>query len=168
MSISMYQASVPVLLHGLTSLQNIIGKAQAHAAEKQIEPAALTSARLFPDMFPMYRQIHVATVMAKNCALQLAEVEAPALDDNATTFDELRARIQTTIDYLNTLKPAQIDGTEGKRVVHKMRGESVEFTGLDYLHYFILPNFYFHITTAYNILRHNGVELGKRDFLGNR
>jgi hypothetical protein len=164
----MYQASVPVLLHGLTSLQNIIGKAQAHAAEKQIEPAALTSARLFPDMFPLYRQIYVATNMARNCAARLAGGEPPEAADNETTFDELRARIQKTIDYLQTFKPAQIDGSEERRVVHRMRNESVEFSGLDYLQYFVLPNFYFHITTTYNILRHNGVELGKRDFLGNR
>jgi len=167
MSISMYQASVPVLLHGLTNLQNIIGKAQAHAAEKQIDPAALTGDRLFPDMFPMYRQIYIATDLAKGCAARLAGLEPPVFDDTEMTFDELHTRIQKTIDYLKTFKAAQIDGSEERHIEQKTRNGSMEFKGLDYLCYFVLPNFYFHITTAYNILRHNGVELGKRDYLGN-
>lgn len=168
MSISMFQASVPVLVRGLTSLQAIIGKAQAHAAEKQIDPTVFTSARLFPDMLPLARQIHIATDTAKGCAARLADVEAPKFDDVEVTFDELHARIQKTIDYLNSFKPEQIDGSETRTITLKMRSGPIEFTGQSYLLSFVLPNFYFHVTTAYDILRHNGVELGKLDYLGAR
>ncbi|CAD6542281.1 hypothetical protein LMG27952_03899 [Paraburkholderia hiiakae] len=168
MSISMYQASVPVLARGLTNLQNIIGKAQAHAAEKQIDPSVLTGARLFPDMLPLMRQIYIATDTAKGCAARLAGVEPPKFDDVEVTFDELHARIQKTIDYLNAFKPEQIDGTEARSITLKMRSGPIEFTGQSYLLGFVLPNFFFHVTTAYDILRHNGVELGKLDYLGAR
>ena len=164
--ITQFQASVPVLLRGLGNLQQIIGKAQAHAAEKQIDPSVLTGARLFPDMLPLARQIHIVTDTAKGCAARLANVEAPKFDDVELTFDELHARIQKTIDYLKTFTPAQIDGSEERRITLKMRSGPIEFSGLSYLLYFVLPNFYFHITTAYDILRHNGVELGKLDYLG--
>ena len=166
MSITMFQASVPVLLHGLGNLQRILGKAQAHAAEKQIEPSALIGARLFPDMLPLARQIYIATDTAKGCAARLANMEAPKFEDVEVTFDELDARIQKTIDYLKTFKPEQIDGSEERSITLKMRSGPIELTGLNYLLYFVLPNFYFHITTAYDILRHNGVELGKLDYLG--
>jgi len=166
MSITMYQASVPVLIRGLTNLQTIIGKAQAHAAEKQIDPTVLTGARLFPDMLPLARQIHIVTDTAKGCAARLADVEAPKFEDVEVTFDELHTRIQKTIDYLVAFKPEQIDGTEARNVTLKMRTGPVEYTGLNYLLTFVMPNFYFHITTTYAILRHNGVELGKLDYLG--
>ena len=166
MSITLFKASVPALLHGLGNLQHIIGKAQAHAAEKQIDPSALTGARLFPDMLPLARQIHIATDTAKGCAARLADVEAPKFEDVEVTFDELDARIQKTIDYLKTFKPEQIDGAEERRITLKMRSGPIELSGLDFLIHFALPNFYFHITTAYDILRHNGVELGKLDYLG--
>lgn len=166
MSITMFKASVPVLLRGLRNLQHILGKAEAHAAEKQIDPSVLVGARLFPDMLPLARQIHIATDTAKGCAARLAEVEAPKFDDVEVTFDELDARIQKTIDYLQTFKPEQIDGSEERRITLKMRSGPIEFSGIDYLIHFALPNFYFHITTAYDILRHNGVELGKLDYLG--
>jgi uncharacterized protein len=166
MSITMYQASVPVLIRGLANLQTIIGKAQAHAAEKQIDPSVFTGARLFPDMLPLTRQIHIATDTAKGCAARLAAVEAPKFDDVEVTFDELHARVQKTIDYLKTFKPEQIDGSEERSITLKMRTGPIEFTGVNYLLAFVLPNFYFHVTTAYDILRHNGVELGKLDYLG--
>jgi hypothetical protein len=166
MSITLFQASVPVLLHGLRNLQHIVGKGQAHAAEKQIDPSVLTGARLFPDMLPFARQIHIATDTAKGCAARLANVEAPKFDDVEVTFDDLHARIQKTIDYLKTFTPEQIDGAEERRITLKMRSGPIEFSGLDYLRFFVLPNFYFHITTAYDILRHNGVEVGKLDYLG--
>ena len=166
MSISMFQASVPVLIRGLGNLQHIIGKAQAHAAEKQIDPTALTGARLFPDMLPFARQIHIATDTAKGCAARLADVEAPKFDDVEVTFDELHARIQKTIDFLKTFSAAQIDGSEERSITLKMRSGPIEFTGQNYLLYFALPNFYFHATTAYDILRHNGLAVGKRDFIG--
>jgi hypothetical protein len=166
MSISMYQASIPVLVRGLTNLQAILGKAQAHAAEKQIDPSVFTSARLFPDMLPLVRQVYIASDTAKGCAARLAGVDAPKYDDVELTFDELDARIQKTIDYLKEFKPEQIDGSEERHITLKMRTGPVEFTGLAYLLHFVLPNFFFHTTTAYGILRHNGVELGKLDYLG--
>lgn len=166
MSISMYEASVPVLVRGLTCLQAILGKAEAHAAEKQIDPSVFTGARLFPDMLPLVRQVYIATDTSKGCAARLAGVEPPKYDDVEVTFEELQARIQKTIDYLKEFKPEQIDGSEERAVTLKMRTGPVEFTGKNYLLQFALPNFYFHVTTAYDILRHNGVELGKLDYLG--
>ena len=168
MSISMYQASVPVLVRGLTSLQAILGKAEAHAAEKQIDPSVFIGARLFPDMLPLVRQVYITTDTAKGCVARLAGVEPPKYDDVEATFEELRARIQKTIDYVKEFNAAQIDGSEERTVTLKMRAGPVEFTGLNYLLHFVLPNFYFHITTTYDILRHNGVELGKLDYLGGR
>ncbi|MGZ2743993.1 DUF1993 domain-containing protein [Burkholderia stagnalis] len=166
MSISMYQASVPVLIRGLTSLQHILGKAQAHAAEKQIDPSVFIGARLYPDMLPLVRQVTIATDTAKGCAARLAGIEIPSYPDVEQTFDELQARLQKTIDYLKGFEAAQIDGTEDRQIVLKMRVGPLEFTGQSYLLGFVLPNFFFHVTTAYDILRHNGVELGKLDFLG--
>ncbi|MBC8724732.1 DUF1993 domain-containing protein [Paraburkholderia sp. 31.1] len=166
MSISMYQASVPVLIRGLTNLQAILVKAEAHAAAKQIEPSVFTNARLAPDMLPFVRQVYIASDTAKGCAARLAGVEPPKFDDVEQTFDELQARIQKTIDYLKEFNAAQIDGSESRTITLKMRTGSIEFTGASYLFGFVLPNFYFHVTTAYDILRHNGVELGKLDYLG--
>lgn len=166
MSISMYQASVPVLIRGLTNLQAILGKGEAHAAEKQIDPSVFTNARLAPDMLPLMRQVYIATDTAKGCAARLAGVEAPKYDDVEQTFDELHARLQKTIDYLKGFEARQIDGSEQRPITLKMRTGPMEFTGLSYLLGFVLPNFFFHVTTAYDILRHNGVELGKLDYLG--
>jgi uncharacterized protein len=166
MTISMYQASVPVLVRGLTNLQAILGKGQAHAAEKQIDPLVFTNSRLFPDMMPLARQVHIATDMAKGCAARLAGVEAPKYEDVEVTFDELIARLQRTIEYLNEFNASQIDGSEDRLVPMKLRSGPIEFKGIDYLLSFAIPNFCFHVTTAYNILRHNGVEIGKMDFLG--
>lgn len=168
MSISMYQASVPVLVRGLTSLQAILGKAEAHAAEKQIDPSVFLGARLFPDMLPLVRQVYIVTDTAKGCAARLANVEAPKYEDVEMTFEDLQARLQKTIDYLQEFNAEQIDGSEDRTVTLKMRSGPVEFSGLNYLLQFALPNFYFHVTTAYDILRHNGVELGKLDYLGAR
>jgi hypothetical protein len=166
MTLSMYQASVPVLVRGLTNLKAILGKAEAHAAQKQVEPSVFVNSRLFPDMLPLNRQVHIATDTAKGCAARLAGVEAPKFEDVEVTFDELCARIDKTIAYLNEFTAAQIDGTEEREIVLKMRTGPIQFTGVNYLLYFVLPNFYFHLTTAYDILRHNGVEIGKFDFLG--
>ena len=166
MSISMYQASVPVLIRGLTNLQAILGKAEAHAAEKQIDPSVFTTARLAPDMLPLTRQVYIATDTAKGCAARLANVEAPKYEDVEQTFDELHARLQKTIDYLKEFNAQQIDGSEERVITLKMRLGPIEFSGMSYLLGFVLPNFFFHVTTAYDILRHNGVELGKLDYLG--
>jgi uncharacterized protein len=168
MSISMFQASVPVLVHGLTSLKAILGKAQAHAAEKQVDEHVFTGARLYPDMLPLNRQVHIATDTAKGCAGRLARAEMPKYEDTEVTFDELIARIDKTIGYLQEFKAEQIDGSEDVPVSLKMRSGPVEFTGQSYLLSFALPNFFFHVTTAYDILRHNGVEIGKLDYLGVR
>jgi uncharacterized protein len=168
MSLSMYQASVPVLVRGLTSLKAILGKAEAHAAARQIDPSVLTSSRLYPDMLPLARQVHIATDTAKGCAARLAGVDAPKYDDVEVTFDPLSERIDKTIAYLKEFEAAQIDGSEERPVTLQMRTGPIDFTGMTYLLYFVLPNFYFHVTTAYDILRHCGVELGKPDYLGGR
>ncbi|HEY3597734.1 MAG TPA: DUF1993 domain-containing protein [Paraburkholderia sp.] len=166
MTISMYQASVPVLLRGLTNLQAILGKAQAHAAEKQIDPSVFVNSRLFPDMLPLARQVHLAADAAKFCVARLAGVDAPRYDDVEFTFDELFARIQKTIDYVKGFTAEQIDGSAERPIAIKMRSGPVEFSGANYLLGFVLPNFFFHVTTAYDILRHNGVDVGKMDYLG--
>jgi hypothetical protein len=162
----MHQASLPVLIRGLTNLQAILGKAEAHAAARQIEQSVFTNARLAPDMLPLVRQIYIVSDTAKGCAARLAGVEPPKFEDVEQTFDELQSRLQKTIDYLKEFNAAQLDGSESRTITLKMRSGPIEFTGLSYLFGFVLPNFYFHITTAYGILRHNGVELGKLDYLG--
>jgi hypothetical protein len=166
MTISMYQASVPVFIRMLNNLCAILEKAAAHAEAKKIDPAVLTNSRLYPDMLPLARQIHVATDQAKGCGARLAGIEPPKFEDIEMTFPELIARIQKTISFLRELKPEQIDGSEKRTVTLQVRGSTLTFEGMAYLLNFALPNFYFHVTTAYDILRHCGVEIGKRDYLG--
>jgi hypothetical protein len=167
MKISMYQASAPRFASTLRNLSAILDKAQAHAEAKKIEPVVFTQSRLAPDMFALARQVQIACDSAKGAAARLAGVEIPKHEDIEQTFAELKARIAKTIDFVESLKPAQIDGSEDREVVLKLRGQEVKFSGLQYLLGFAYPNFYFHVTTAYNILRHNGVEIGKRDYIGN-
>lgn len=167
MSLSMYQASIPVFIKGLNNIAAILHKAAAYAESKKIDPAVLLNSRLAPDMFPLTRQIQIATDSVKGCAARLAGIEVPSYQDTESTLDELQARISKTIDFLETVTAAQIDGSEQKAVTLKLRGKDVNFTGQDYLLSFVLPNFYFHCTTTYNILRHNGLDIGKTDFLGN-
>ncbi|MEO6624925.1 MAG: DUF1993 domain-containing protein [Burkholderiaceae bacterium] len=166
MSLSMYQASAPVFTRMLTNLRAIVEKAVAHAGSKGIDPSVLVNSRLAPDMLPFSRQIQIATDMAKNCLSRLAGLEPPKFEDNETTFQELVARIDKTIAHVKSFKPAQIDGTEDKDIKLQMRTGPMEFKGQAYLLHFALPNFYFHVTTAYGLLRHNGLELGKMDFMG--
>ena len=166
MTISMYQASVPVFIHMLNNLVAILEKATAHAEARKIDPAVLINSRLAPDMFPLSRQVQIATDGAKGCAARLAGLEPPRYEDNESTFPELIARLRRTIDYLATFTPAQIDGSEEKTIVMKFRDSSRTYVGLPYLLHYVVPNFYFHVTTAYAILRHCGAELGKQDFLG--
>jgi len=166
MTLSMYQASVPVFIHALTNLSTILHKAAAHAEAKKIDPSALLAARLYPDMHPLVRQVQTATDLAKNSSARLAEADRPAHEDTEQTFDELQARIAKTITFLQTLTPAQIDGSEEKTITMTIRGHDLSFRGQQYLLYFAQPNFYFHVTTAYAILRHSGVEIGKMDFIG--
>jgi uncharacterized protein len=167
MNISMYQASAPRFVNMLKNLSALLDKAQAHADAKKIEPAALLNYRLFPDMFPMTRQVQIACDAAKGAVARLAGVEIPKHDDVEQTFAELKERIARTIEFIASIRPAQIDGSEEKEVVLKLRGKEVKFTGMQYLLGFAYPNFYFHVTTAYAILRHNAVEIGKGDYIGN-
>ena len=166
MTISMYQASVPSLIRSLNNLAAILEKGAAHAEAKNIDPSVLISSRLYPDMFPLSRQVQVASDIARRGAARLAESEAPSIEDNETTFPELIARLQKTTSYLETLTPDLIDGSEEKSISLPVGKETMTFKGMPYLLYFVLPNVYFHVTTAYDILRHCGVELGKIDFLG--
>jgi hypothetical protein len=166
MSITMYQTCVPVLVRALNNLSGVLAKGAAHAAERNIAPEVLLNTRITPDMFPLIRQVQIATDMAKGAGARLAGVEPPKMEDNETTFDELQARIATVIGQLEAYTPAQIDGSEDRQVVLKMRSGEMTFRGQDYLLGFVLPNVYFHITTAYGILRGVGVVLGKSDFIG--
>jgi hypothetical protein len=163
----MYQASVPRFANILKDLSAILDKAQAHAEARKIDPAALTNFRLYPDMLPMKRQVQIACDTAKGAVARLAGVEVPKHDDTEETFADLKARIAKTIDLIQTFKPAQIDGSDEKNIHLKLGQREVEFKGMQYLLGHALPNFYFHVTTAYDILRHNGVEIGKRDYIGN-
>jgi uncharacterized protein len=166
MTISMYQASVPVFTRMLTSLKTILEKAAAHAAAKKIEESVLLGSRLYPDMFPLISQVHIATDFARGTAARLAGKEPPVYEDNEKSFAELVARTERSLDYLRTLKASEIDGSETREIVRKLRGEPKTFTGINYLLQFALPNFFFHMTTTYAILRHCGIELGKNDFIG--
>jgi hypothetical protein len=166
MSLSMYQASAPVFAQGLRGLLTILDKAAAHVEARKIEPSALLQARLYPDMFPLSRQVQIATDFAKGGVARLAGVEPPPYQDVETTFGELRSRVQATLVYLEGFEPTQVDGSEDRDVTLVRRGETSVVKGQPYLLQQAMPNFYFHLTTAYAILRHNGVELGKRDYLG--
>ena len=166
MSLSMYQASVPVFTQILGALGNVLDKAAAHAAARKIDPAVLVAGRLAPDMFPLGRHVQIACDFAKSAVARLAGLEAPGWGDDEKTFAELSARARKTADYVQGFKPAQIDGSETRDVTIKVGGKPLTFQGQPYLLQFVLPNFFFHTTAAYAILRHNGVELGKRDFMG--
>lgn len=166
MTLSMYQAAIPPIIRSLSSLIGILEKGAAHAEAKKIEPEVLIGSRLYPDMFPLSRQIQIASDVARRGAARLAGVETAAIEDSETTFPELIARLQTTIDYLKTFTPEQIDDTEAKSIELPVGPETMTFDGQSFLLYFVLPNIYFHVTTAYDILRHCGVEVGKRDYLG--
>lgn len=166
MTISMFNASVPVLIRQLKNLGNILDKAIAFAAEKKIDGSVLVGYRLAPDMLPFSSQIQIASDNAKGCGARLAGIAPPTFDDNEKTLPELKARIEKTITFLETLKAEQIDGSDERPIEVKFPGITLNFTGLSYLNTFALPNFYFHMTTAYAILRHAGVPVGKLDFLG--
>ena len=166
MSISMYQASAPRFANTLKNLSAILDKAKAHAEARKIDELVLTSSRLYPDMFALARQVQIACDTAKGAVARLAGVEIPKHDDVEQTFAELKSRIAKTIDFVESVPAAKIDGSEEKEIVLAMRSGERRFKGMQYLLGHAYPNFYFHITTAYNILRHNGVEIGKADFIG--
>jgi len=166
MSISMYQASIPQFSKMLTNLSHILKKGEEFASAKSLDSKALVEGRLAPDMFPLSKQVQVACDQVKNGMARLAGVEPPKFEDNETTFAQLQDRIAKTISFANSLKPEQIDGTEAKEIKFSIKEWSFEFIGEQYLLTWIIPNFYFHVTTAYDILRHQGVEIGKSDYLG--
>jgi len=166
MPLSMYQASVPAFLQMLAVLSAILEKAAANAAARKIEPAVFLNSRIAPDMLPLTKQIQIAADFAKNTTARLAGAEVPKFADTETSFDEFQARIAKTVEFVKSIKPAQIDGSEEREITLPIGGKPMTFKGQAYLIGFALPNFYFHLAIAYAILRHNGVELGKRDFLG--
>ena len=166
MTISMYQASVPLMTKMLINLKSILQKAIAHAKAKKIEESALLNARLYPDMFVLTRQVQIACDFGRATAARLAGQEPPAYEENEQSLAELVSRIERSVDYLQSLKPQQIDGSETREITIQIGGQPVHFVGQNYLLRFALPNFYFHHTAAYAILRQCGVEIGKRDYLG--
>lgn len=166
MSISMYQASIPVFVTVLHNMSAVLEKAAAHAAQKKIDESVFVGARLAPDMFPLSRQVQIASDIAKAGAARLAGAEVPRWDDNESTFAELQARIARTIAFVQEFSAAQIDGSEERDLRFRLAGRDSHFKGQSYLLDFVLPNLFFHATTTYAILRHNGLEIGKADFLG--
>lgn len=166
MTISMYQASIPVLINRLNALSQVLAKAEENAAARKIDPNVFLSARLAPDMLTLTQQVQIASDNAKGIASRLAGREIPSYEDNETSFAELQERIAKTVRYLESFAPADIDGSEERPVEMRLRGGPVKFTGQQYLLNFGLANFYFHVVAAYAILRHNGVPLGKADFIG--
>lgn len=166
MTISMYQASVPAFIRALNNLAAILEKGAAHAQGRKIDEAVLLNSRLFPDMFPLVRQVQIATDTARSGAGRLAGTEFPSYEDKEATFQDLVLRIRNSVAYLQSLKPAQIDGGENKAISWQTRSSTKSMQALPYLLFHLLPNLHFHVTTAYAILRHNGVELGKMDYLG--
>ena len=167
MAISMYQVSIPRFTHMLRNLDAILEKAHGYAESRKIDPATLPAARLFPDMLPLTSQVRIACDTANGVAVRLAGATAPTFEDNEKTIADLRARIGKTIGFLSTVEASQVDGTEDKDVMVRVAGQDMPYKGMQYLLARAIPNFYFHVTTAYDILRHNGVEVGKRDYLGN-
>ena len=166
MTISMYQASAPRLANSLKNLSAILDQAAAHAEAKKIDPAVLLQSRLYPDMLPLLRQVQISSDNAKGAVARLAGVEVPKYEDTEETIADLQQRLAKTVDFVSSIKPAQIDGSEDKDITLKLGTREVTWKGMQYLLGFALPNFYFHVVTAYAILRHNGVEIGKRDYIG--
>jgi uncharacterized protein len=166
MSISMFDFSIPALIRGLTNLSGILDKAAAHAAAKKFDSAVLIQARLFPDMHPLVRQVQIACDTAKGGAARLADVDVPQHEDAEASLDDLKQRIAKTIDFLKTVTALQLKGAEDRTIELKFPNGALKFTGVGYVTNFVLPNFYFHISMVYALLRERGVELGKGDFLG--
>jgi hypothetical protein len=166
MSISMYQVAIPVFVRALNNLHHVLKLGHAHAKEKNVEDSVVLQTRLIPDMLPLVKQVQIATDMAKNCTARLAGVEPLTFEDNETTFDELFSRIERAIEYIKGFKAEQIDGSETRAITLKMRSGEMNFEGQSYLLHFVIPNLFFHSTTAYDILRAAGTPIGKQDFIG--
>jgi hypothetical protein len=163
----MYSISIPVVIHGLKSLDALLKKAEAHCEAKKIDPNALLTFRLYPDMFPLIQQVQLVTDFAKGCGARLSGTANPSYADEEKTFADLHARIGKTIDFLRSLPKDSFTGAAGRELSIRVgRNEERKMSGEEYFNSFMLPNFYFHMATAYNILRHNGVELGKGDYMG--
>jgi hypothetical protein len=166
MTISMYSASIPVFKQILTSLLAILAKAETHVSEKKIDPSALLQFRLYPDMLPFVRQIQIAADFAKGAAARLAGEPVPAYEDTEQSFVELKARIEKTLAFLASVPQSQIEGSEERAITTGSGEKAKHFNGHSYLFNYALPHFFFHATTAYDILRHNGIDIGKKDFIG--
>lgn len=166
MSLSIYEASIPTFLHTLRSLQKILEKAAAHAEARKFDPNILATARLYPDMLPLNRQVQIASDAAKGATAHLSGSEPPKFEDTETTLPELIARVAKTIDYLQSFKAEQFTGAESRVITIKTPRNTLSFTAVNFVRHWALPNFFFHVTTTYALLRHNGVEVGKLDFLG--
>ena len=166
MSQSLFDVSIPAFLHTLRSLQTILEKGVAHAEAKKFDPNVLATLRLAPDMLPLNRQVQIASDAAKGAAARLSGTEPPKFEDTETTLAELIARVAKTIDYLQSFKAEQFAGAESRVITIKSPRNTFNFTAVDFVRHWALPNFFFHVTTAYALLRHNGVEIGKMDFLG--
>ena len=166
MSVSLYDVSIPIFTLSLTNLSAILDKAANHAEAKKVDPKAIPQARLIVDMLPLSAQIQIACDTAKGAAARLAGIEIPKHEDTEATLAELKARVAKTLDFIKTVKPEQLQGAETREIVLQFPQTTLKFSGLNYLTNFVLPNFFFHVTMAYALLRKNGVDLGKRDFLG--
>lgn len=166
MSLSLYDVSIPSLTLGLTNLSAILDKAATHAETKKVDPKALADSRVIADMFPLKRQVQIACDTAKAAAARLAGVDIPKHEDAESTFEELKERIAKTIAFVESVKADQVNASEAREIVLQFPRITLKFTGSDYVTKYVLPNFYFHVTTAYAILRKNGVDLGKGDYLG--
>lgn len=168
MSIPVYDQTIGAMSHMLLNLDAIISKAESYAERQSIDPDVLLQARLFPDMLNFIFQVRIATDIGKGAVARLSGSEVPSWEDNEASFADVHARIRKALDYFATFRPEQFTGSEDRAISLKVGGQSLEFTGKEYVLHFVLPNFYFHVSTAYNILRHNGLDIGKRDFLGAR
>jgi hypothetical protein len=166
MKISVQALSIDIFTHALGNLSAILEKGAAHATAKKFDPNVLVASRLAPDMLPLSKQVQIACDLAKNSAARLAGIEPPRFEDNEKTIEELRARVARTIDYLKSIPAGALEGSEERDIKVPAGERTLEFKGLVFLQRWAIPNVFFHVTTAYNILRHNGVDIGKRDFLG--
>jgi hypothetical protein len=166
MSVSLYDVSIPIFTLSLNNLAAILDKAASHAQNKKVDPKVLPAARLIIDMLPLSSQVQIACDTAKGAAGRLAGIEIPKHEDTEATLDELKARVTKTLEFIKTIRPEQLQGAETREIVLQFPQSALKFTGVSYLTNFALPNFFFHVTTAYALMRKNGVELGKRDFLG--
>ena len=166
MAMTMYSSSIPVLVRQLGNLSEILKKGAEHAVEHKLDERVLVACRLYPDMFPLSRQVQIACDVAKGCGARLSGINNPRFEDTELTFDELQVRIEKTAEFLQSLSADSIDGTEQKKIKLQAGPYELEFTGEKFLQQWVFPNVLFHITTAYNILRHNGVPVGKMDYLG--